>query len=231
MRGATRSPAAGAGAGRVRGFEPATQHNCVAFSHSGGTAQEKARGLVCAASRSGGFDEYCESARRRFHSTRHADGSIAFESVATRQRGFTLLEIIVVLAIIAAATLLGAMAVTGGFERMHLQSSSKQILANLRYTRAQAMATGTPQRFVIDPQAHIWQAPNGRHGSVHKSLAIHFIGAREATPARGVGAIVFFPDGASTGGRVQLISGRAAWNVDVKWLTGEVSLRRGEVER
>ena len=36
-------------------------------------------------------------------------------------------------------------------------------------------------------------------------------------------------NGASTGGRVQLSAKKAAWNVDVAWLTGEVQVRRGEV--
>jgi general secretion pathway protein H len=46
-------------------------------------------------------------------------------------------------------------------------------------------------------------------------------------PRRGEGAIVFFPDGASTGGRVQLSMKKAAMNIDVTWLTGEVRLKRG----
>jgi general secretion pathway protein H len=144
------------------------------------------------------------------------------------QRGFTLLEIVVVMAIIAAAAVLGAMAVTGGFERMRLQSATKQITANLRYTRAQAIATGTPQRFVVDPHAHAWQTANGRHGTIPATLDVNFTGAREVAPAAGTGAIVFFADGASTGGRVQIASQHAAWNVDVAWLTGEVTLRRAE---
>lgn len=145
-----------------------------------------------------------------------------------RQRGFTLLEIVVVMTIIAAMTLLGVMATTGGFERMRMQSSTKQIAANLRYTRAQAIATGLPQRFMIDPRARVWQAPDGRDGTIPESLGVRFTGAREVQPGEDVGAIVFFDDGASTGGRVQLLSDGAAWNVDVAWLTGEVTVRRGE---
>ena len=60
---------------------------------------------------------------------------------------------------------------------------------------------------------------------------MHFTGAREVQPDEGVGAIVFFADGASTGGRVQLRVRDAAWNIDVAWLTGEVSLRRSEATR
>ncbi|MFC3714856.1 GspH/FimT family pseudopilin [Luteimonas soli] len=145
-----------------------------------------------------------------------------------RAAGFTLLEMVVVMVIIAAAMLLGAMATTGGTARMQLHSSTKQIAANLRYTRAQAIATGEPQRFTIDPQGHAWQAPNGRHGAIPEALEVNFTGARQVQPQAGVGAIMFFDDGASTGGRVQLARGDAAWNVDVAWLTGEVTLRRAE---
>lgn len=141
-------------------------------------------------------------------------------------RGFSLIEIVVVLAIVASAALLAATVLSGGFERLQLQACAKQIAANLRYARAQAIATGTPQRFVIDPRAHAWQAPNGRHGDIPQKLAVSFRGAREVQPQAGQGAIVFFADGASTGGGIHLGAGRATWDIDVAWLSGEISLRR-----
>ncbi len=164
----------------------------------------------------------------RFTGACRGDDPVATAPGGVRQRGFTLLEIMVVMVIIAAAAVLGVMALNGGFERSRLHTSTKQIAANLRYTRAQAIATGVPQRFVIDPRGHAWQAPNGRHGTIPATLGINFIGAREVQPQAGIGAIMFFDDGASTGGRVQISGKRAAWNVDVAWLTGEVSLRRAE---
>lgn len=146
-----------------------------------------------------------------------------------RAGGFSLLEMLLVVALIAAVGVLTATSLTGGMDGIRLRAAAKQVAAQLRFTRAQAIATGQPQRFSIDPRAHAWTAPKQRSGQIHPSLGIVFIGARETQPARGVGAIVFFADGASTGGRVQLSAKRAAWNVDVKWLTGEVTLRRGEV--
>jgi general secretion pathway protein H len=109
---------------------------------------------------------------------------------------------------------------------MRLRSSSKEIAAQLRYARAQAIATGEPQRFVIDPARHQWQGPNQKHGSIPDSLGIEFTGAREAQARAGEGGILFFPDGASTGGRIQLKAKKAAWRIDVAWLTGEVKLTR-----
>lgn len=152
---------------------------------------------------------------------------------AARRRapGFTLIEVLVVLALIAAASALAAGVLTGGLAGMRLRSSAGTIASQLRYTRAQALATGEAQRFVIDPRAHRWTAPRGHHGDLPPTLGVAFIGARETQPSAGEGAIVFFPDGASTGGRVQLSAKRAAWNVDVAWLTGEVKVARAEASQ
>ena len=159
-----------------------------------------------------------------------ADGATQVVAGRSLQRGFTLLEIVLVMAIIALASVLAAAAMTGGFKGMQLKASAKEIASNLRYTRTQAIATGQPQRFVIDPAKHAWQAPNAHHGSIPAKLGIEFTGAREAqangTPA-GEGAIEFFPDGAATGGRIRLTAGSAAWDIDVAWLTGQVRLRQG----
>jgi general secretion pathway protein H len=148
-----------------------------------------------------------------------------------RARGFSLLEMLLVVSLIAATGLLAAGVLAGGLERMQLRSSAKEIASELRYARAHALSTGVPQSFVIDPAAHAWRGANGRDGDVPERLGIVFTGAREVQPGEGEGAILFFGDGASTGGRVQVNYRTAAWNVDVAWLTGEVSLHRAEVAR
>src|SRR3546814_599236 len=139
--------------------------------------------------------------------------------------------LLVVMVIIADAMRLSVMATTGGTERMQLHSSTKQIAANLRYTRAHAIATGEPQRFTIDPRGHAWPAPNGRHGTVPEALELTFTGARPVQPQAGLGAIMFFDDGASTGGRVQLAHGHTAWNHDVGWMPGAVTPKRARQGR
>jgi general secretion pathway protein H len=143
----------------------------------------------------------------------------------------SLLEMLLVIALIAAIGVLTVAALNGGVAGMQLRSASKEIAAQLRYTRSQAIATGRSQKFTLDPSAHTWTAPNGRNGSIPTSIGVIFTGAREVQPRRGEGAIMFFSDGASTGGRVKLSAKQAAWNVDVAWLTGEVKLKRGEAPR
>ncbi len=145
-----------------------------------------------------------------------------------RPRGFSLLEVLLVVGLIAVASMLAAAAISGGFDRLALQSTAKELAAQLRYTRTQAIASGAPQRFVIDPQARIWQAPNGRHGTIPDQLEIEFTGAREVQPSANEGAVQFFADGAATGGRIRIGYRTAAWQIDVAWLTGEVRLARAE---
>lgn len=148
-----------------------------------------------------------------------------------RVRGVSLLEMLLVVALIAGASVLAMAAFGGGMAGLQLRSEAREIAAQLRFTRTHAIATGQPQRFTINPQAHAWTAPRNRSGTVPDTLGVTFTGARELQPAQGEGAIVFFADGASTGGRVQLRRERAAWNIDVAWLTGEVKLRQVEAER
>lgn len=145
-------------------------------------------------------------------------------------RGVSLLEMLLVIALIGAVSVIAAAAFSGGFRGMQLRSAAKEIAAQLRYTRTRAIATGEPQKFVIDPQARSWQAPDGHDGEIPDALRVSFTGARQAQPAEGVGAIMFFEDGAATGGRIRLSLEQAAWNIDVAWLTGEVSVGRAEPE-
>jgi len=144
------------------------------------------------------------------------------------QGGVSLLEILLVVGLIAVASLLAAAAFSGGIKGMELRSAAKEIAAELRFTRTRAIATGQPQRFVIDPAARTWRAPDGHDGEIPGALQVRFTGAREVQPSEGQGAVMFFNDGAATGGRIQLSRERAAWNIDVAWLTGEVTLARAE---
>ena len=141
-------------------------------------------------------------------------------------RGVSLLELLLVVGILATAGLLAATAMSGGFDGIRLPSNAKEIAAQLRFTRAQAIATGQAQRFTIDPQARRWQAPNDHRGTISESLDIQFTGARQAQARAGEGGILFFHDGGSTGGRVRLTAKTASWVVDVGWLTGEVRVMR-----
>lgn len=147
-----------------------------------------------------------------------------------RPRGFSLVELVVVMVLIAALAALGLGAIGGGLPGQQLRGAAKALAAELRFTRAQAIATGREQVFSIDVGEKRWQGIGDRTGELPEDVALEVTGAREELESSQVVAIRFFPEGAATGGRVVLRNGEAAWRVDVAWLTGEVRLSRGEGE-
>ena len=145
-----------------------------------------------------------------------------------RQRGFSLIELLVVLVLVAALVGLGAAAVGAGLPGQQLRSAAREVAGELRFTRAQAIATGTEQVFELDVAGRRWTSAGKREGRLPEQLDLVATTAREEQAVRETAAIRFFPDGAATGGRIVIKRGQAAWRIDVAWLTGEVTLRRGE---
>ncbi|WP_290890749.1 GspH/FimT family protein [Arenimonas sp.] len=147
-----------------------------------------------------------------------------------RPRGFSLVELVVVMVLIAALAALGLAAISAGLPGQQLRGAARELAAELRFTRAQAIATGREQVFLIHVGEKRWQGAGERRGELPADVALEVVGAREELESPQEIAIRFFPEGAATGGRLVLRRGEAAWRVDVAWLTGEVRLRRGEGE-
>lgn len=154
-------------------------------------------------------------------------------SCAPRSAGFTLLELLLVVAVMASALALLGGAVAGALPGQQLRDATARLAAELRATRARAVATGEDQVFRLDPASRHWASgPAGgearRSGLLPEGLSLRATVAREAQPGPDEAAIRFFADGTSSGGRIVLSRDSAAWRVDVAWLTGAVRVERGE---
>ena len=60
--------------------------------------------------------------------------------------------------------------------------------------------------------------------AIDPRFALRLLTAEEELAGRGAGAIRFFPDGTSTGGRLRISLGERAYEVRVDWITGAVAL-------
>lgn len=146
-------------------------------------------------------------------------------------RGFSLLEIIVVVGMIALLMSFAAYTLSKQLPGQQLRSSAKELAAELRFTKSLAMVTGEAQSFKINAKTREWSGPKNHSGVMPKSLDIIATTARIEQPEEDVAAIKFFPDGAATGGRIVLQHDTAKWQVDVKWLTGEVTVTKpGDIQ-
>lgn len=147
------------------------------------------------------------------------------------QAGFSLLEIIVVVGLIALVMSFAAYTLNRQLPGQQLRSSAKELAAELRFTKSQAMITGEAQTFQINANTREWIGAKNHTGELPDSLEIIATTAKREQPEDGVAAIKFFPDGAATGGRIVLQHDTAKWQVDVKWLTGEVTVSKPVASR
>lgn len=141
------------------------------------------------------------------------------------QRGFTLIEIIAVVVLIALATGLVAITVGTGLEGARIRAASKELVAALRYTRTQAIVKRESQALIIDTEKRTYEAPGKKPVELPRQLELKLLTASAELVDDHIGRIRFFPDGASTGGHIELILEEARWRIDVGWLTGEVLLQ------
>ena len=141
---------------------------------------------------------------------------------AARVAGMSLLEMLLVVALIALVGLLTVGIFSRGTAGMQLRGAGKEIASQLRLARTRAIASGEPQRFVVMPAAHRWQGADGRDGTLPPQLQVTFEGAAQLQQRPGEGVIEFHPDGGSSGGLIGLRQGDVRWTLRVGWLMGEV---------
>ena len=142
-----------------------------------------------------------------------------------RAAGVTLLELLIVLMIMAFVTAVVVPTLGGGVSTADLKSATREVASGLRYARDQAIAKRTESLLVIDLDARTFSLPPDAH--LHKlpeKLDLKLFTAQRDLVSEKVGAIRFFPDGGSNGGRITLAAGERKFDVDVDWLTGRVAI-------
>ena len=142
-----------------------------------------------------------------------------------RLHGLSLLELLIVLALMAILAGITLPMFGPGVSTSALRGAARQVASGLRSARSEAVAQRREtflvidvagKRFKIDQEAGEHKLPDG--------ISIKLFTAQNDLVDANVGAIRFFPDGGSNGGRVTLAAGERKFEVDVDWLTGRVAI-------
>ncbi|MGI4950558.1 MAG: GspH/FimT family pseudopilin [Janthinobacterium lividum] len=135
-----------------------------------------------------------------------------------RQAGFTLVEMLVVLAIMG---LVGAVVLARGPSRsaaFEMRLASSTVTSALRLARTRAIATNQPAQVRFDIARGSLQVGRDAVRSLPAGIAVA-VRTAPGQPAQ----IRFLPDGSSTGGQVVLAGAGQTATIGVDWLTGRVS--------
>lgn len=140
-------------------------------------------------------------------------------------RGFTLLELIIVLAISVLGFAVISSNLTSGQQSTRLQIAAQDLASALRYARGQALLKNRPVGVTLNLTDNSYRIDDRlKVFKLEPDIALSVVVAEEELVAGQEGSIRFFGDGSSTGGRITLEWGKQTRRVDVNWITGRVTI-------
>jgi general secretion pathway protein H len=137
----------------------------------------------------------------------------------------TLLELLIVLTLMAIIAAIAVPILAPGVSNTDLKTAARKVAAGLRMARSDAVATRTDTRVLLDLEHRTFQIE--RDPRVHvlpREMQMKLFTAQSDLVNETTGAIRFYPDGGSNGGRVTLGAGDRKYEVDVDGLTGRVAI-------
>lgn len=145
--------------------------------------------------------------------------------LANTQRGFTLIEMLVVMSIMVLAYAMTAPMISAGVSGAELKAAARQVAAGLRKARSEAVAHKNEVALTVDVEQRRFDlSGDTRVYRLPEKIEISLFTAQSELKDTKTGAIRFYPDGSSTGGRVTLSLGERKYLVDVDWMTGRVKI-------
>ena len=136
-----------------------------------------------------------------------------------------MLELLVVIAIMGVVTAIVIPRFGSGISTTDLKSAARQVASGLRLARSEAMASRQERFVTVDLEGRRFMVGSDtRAHALPKGIELKLFTAQQDLVDDKVGAIRFYPDGGSNGGRLTIASGDRKFEVDVDWLTGRVAI-------
>jgi general secretion pathway protein H len=139
------------------------------------------------------------------------------------ERGFTLIELIVALGIMALGVAVAFPYFEGTRAGHQLRATAYDIASQLRDARAAAQARNIDQAFIFDVgNRRMWLDGSAVRRALSPRLAVDVEVPVAEQLAANVVRVRFFADGSASGGKLVLRDGGRRATVSVNWLTGDV---------
>ena len=147
----------------------------------------------------------------------------------SREDGYTLTEMIVVMAIVAVEMTTLVAVIARPSDRLEISQIGAQAETLFRAARSRALMENIETRVDFHRQESVLRSERlGRAVSLPDKMIAELTTARVEIPNKDRASIRFLPDGRSTGGDLMLIKGKYMIRISVDWLTGAISRREGE---
>ncbi len=139
--------------------------------------------------------------------------------------GFSLLELMVVLAILAMVGGLALRLTLGTPAGLSLTTAAQDIATEARRARLLALQSSRDTVLMLDAgKRKLWIEGHGAETILDTGIALELTAAAPERRSATLGGIRFFADGSSTGGEVRLTRAGQSRKVRIDWLLGRASV-------
>ncbi len=143
-------------------------------------------------------------------------------------RGFTLLEILVVLVIASLMISLVPPLFSGAVSSTQLKGSARDLAIALRETRSRAIIHNSEQLVYLDLETPRYRIANAKPLTLPEDVTMAVEVVTGATVTEKTQHVVrFFPDGSSSGELITLSGGNRVYHLQLNWLTGSITITEG----
>ena len=149
---------------------------------------------------------------------------------AVNVKGFTLVELLIVLVIMSLLLSLVPPLLSNVMPSVTIKAAANDLYHDLKYVRNMAILNGRQSSIVIDTVNSSYSSEskdNGKIISLPSDIRIAVENTQLQQLPEENQTIGFFADGSSTGGVVLLSTNDRTFTIVVDWLTGKVSLSEG----
>jgi len=161
--------------------------------------------------------------------TWRTDPSAALEKGAPPRGalGYSLLELLVVLTILALTIGLAPVAYSSVRPGLQARAAAMESASEMRRARAWSMRHAQDAVVTIDiGERRLVSPTTSADHQFPDAVTVYALVADSERLSDTVGGIRFFHDGGSTGGRIRFAAGSIAYQVDVDWLLGRITVER-----
>ncbi len=137
-----------------------------------------------------------------------------------RACGFSLVELLVALALVSAFVVVALPAFSGGGDTLKARSAAREVHRVLKAARDQAITWAKPSEVIIDTQGQR-VALTGSAVEYRIPAGMHLTRAAQTADTW---RVVFFPDGTVSGGAFALVGKRKTFRFELEPLTGQVAI-------
>ena len=142
-----------------------------------------------------------------------------------QERGFTLIELTVVLLIMVLGFSVIGSNISSGNQSAQLKAVARDLASALRYARGQALISHKEVAVAINLAENSYKVSN--RDKIHHfsdEIDVTLVIAQDEFEDDETGHIRFYADGSSSGGRITLEWGNLIYYVDVNWLSGKIDI-------